>query len=248
MKRALVVTLIAAPLLVTGSGLAAAAAFQATSGGAFTTPERRFGTSAVALKTDEIEVGSETARAGDPMPDLGELAEVEIVVRPADPRVPLFVGIGPKEQVESYLRGVAHEEFVSADLGPFRPVFRSLPGASHATGLPSQQRFWVASSSGLGTRTLTWDKTGGAWSVVVMRLDGRPGVDAHASIGLRFGFLLPGAIVALAAGAVPLIWVLATRRPARDSRRHFAASGVFSCPAFAGAHATLDRDHGRLEG
>lgn len=212
MNRTLLVAVTAVPLLVTGSGLAVAAGAQARSGGAFATGERRFTTSTAALKTDEIEVGSETARTGDPMPDAGELAEVEIVVRPADPRVALFVGIGPKAQVERYLRGVAHEEFVSADLSPFTPVFRRIQGTPRAARPPSQQRFWVADSSGTGTRTVKWDKTGGAWSVVVMRLDGGSGVDAYASIGLRFGFLLPGAILALAAGAAPPVWALALRR------------------------------------
>ncbi|MFG2244058.1 hypothetical protein [Spirillospora sp. NPDC048823] len=211
MSRGLLVVLIAVPLLLAGSGFAVAGGVQAASGGAFGTSDRRFTTSTVALKTDEVEVGSETARAGDPMPDLGEVAEVEIVVRPVDPGVPLFVGIGPKERVESYLRGVSHEEFVSADLSPFAPVFRRLPGASEAAR-PSRQRFWVATSSGTGTRTIRWDKTGGAWSVVVMRMDGRPGVDAYASISLRFGFLVPVAILALVAGTAPLLWAVVARR------------------------------------
>ncbi|MFI0371186.1 hypothetical protein ACH35V_25265 [Actinomadura sp. 1N219] len=219
MRRALVVALTAGPLLLTGAGLAAGAALQAESGGSFATSEQRFGTSAVALKTDEIEVGAETARAGNPMPDVGELAEVKIVVRPADPGVPLFVGVGPKAEVERYLRGVSRDEFVSARLSPFKPVFQRLPGADTAAAPPSQQRFWVVSSAGTGTRTVTWDKTGGAWSVVVMRMDGRSGVDAHASIGLRFGFLLPGAVVALAAGTVPLAWALVARRRHATGRR-----------------------------
>lgn len=212
MPRPLLLTIIAAPFLLTGAGLTVAAGAQAASGGAFATPERRFVTPTAALKTDEIEVGSKTARAGDPKSDLGELATVKIVVRAADPRVPLFVGIGPKAQVESYLRGTLHEEFVSADLSPFTPVFRRLPGTPAVTVPPSRQRFWVASSSGSGTRTLTWDKTGGAWSVVVMRLDGGPGVDARASIGLRFGFLVPAALVTLAVGTAPLAWAIVVRR------------------------------------
>ncbi|TDC68666.1 hypothetical protein E1200_11050 [Actinomadura sp. GC306] len=211
MKRGLLGVVIAVPLLVAGSGFAVAGGAQAASGGAFGTSEQRFTTSTAVLKTDEIEVGAETARAGDPMPDAGELAEVAIVVRPVDPRVPLFVGVGPKARVESYLRGVSHEEFVSADLSPFVPVFRRMPGTSEVAA-PAQQPFWVASSSGTGTRTLKWDKTGGAWSVVVMRLDGRPGVDAHASIGLRFGFLTPAAFAALVPGTALLVWALAARR------------------------------------
>ncbi|XVQ08426.1 hypothetical protein ACQP1W_38590 [Spirillospora sp. CA-255316] len=212
MNRTLLVTLTTAPLLLTGSGVAAAAAAQAAGGGAFTTPEHRFTTATAALKTDEIEVGAEQARAGNPMPDVGELAQVKIVVRPADPRVPLFVGIAPKNQAEDYLRGVAHEEFVSAGLAPFTPVFHHRPGTPRAGAPPAGRPFWTATSSGTGTRTLTWNKTGGAWSVVVMRLDGRPGVDAHASIGLRFGFLAPAAILVLAAGTAPLAWAVAARR------------------------------------
>jgi hypothetical protein len=55
---------------------------------------------------------------------------------------------------------------------------------------------------------------GGAWSVVVMRMDGRPGIEAHASIGLRFDFLTPAAAITLIAGAAPLTAaaVMAIRR------------------------------------
>jgi hypothetical protein len=212
--RILLTGLSAVPFLLAGAGLAAVAGAQAGSDGAFSTPERRFATPTAALKTDEIQVDGEMARAADPSNDLGELAEVRVVVRPADPRVPHFVGVGPKAAVEKYLRGVSHEEFVSADLQPFTPVFRRMPGAVSPAASPDGQRFWAASSAGSGTRTLTWDKTGGAWSVVVMRMDGRPGIEAHASIGLRFDFLTPAAAITLIAGAAPLTAaaVMAIRR------------------------------------
>lgn len=191
----------AALLLLAACGFLVAAGAQATSGGSFATPDHRFTTPTSALKTDEIDVGESSARAADPNPDLGELARVRIVIRPSDPAVPLFVGIGPKERVEAYLRDTAHDDFVSADLKPFRADFRRMPGHSRPAD-PTAQNFWAASSSGTGTRTLSWDKTHGAWSVVVMRLDGEPGVDVHGSIGLRFGFLLPvGVLLALLAAA-----------------------------------------------
>jgi hypothetical protein len=91
------------------------------------------------------------------------------------------------------------------------PRFERIPGAAQAPS-PSARPFWVATSRGTGTRTLTWDKTHGAWSVVVMRLDGRPGVDVTASIALRFGFLLPGAAGALLAATVLLAYALTARR------------------------------------
>ncbi|WP_433338754.1 hypothetical protein [Spirillospora sp. CA-294931] len=191
------------PPLLAGAGLTVGAGLQAGEGGYFGSGEHRFASSTAVLKTDEIQVGETTARADDPMPDLGEVARVKIVLAPSDPSVPVFVGIGPKDQVERYLRGVAHDRFVSAELKPFRASFERVAGA--APSAPAAQGFWGASSAGTGTRTLTWDKTKGPWSVAVVRLDGRPGLDVRAWVGLRFGFLLPAGLAALAAGAVLLL-------------------------------------------
>ncbi|WP_157429559.1 hypothetical protein [Actinomadura oligospora] len=189
-------------LLLAGVAAGVVAAIQADTDGYFSTGRHRFTTSAVALKTDEIDVGSSSAHAADPNPDIGEVARVRIKVDPVDPNVPVFVGIGPKDEVESFLRGSAYDDFVSADLKPFQAHFRHVPGASHVPD-PTRRTFWVASSSGVGPRTLTWNKTHGAWSVAVLRLDGAPNVDVRASIGLRFAFLAPTAAACLAAG---LLW------------------------------------------
>ncbi|MEV6110720.1 hypothetical protein AB0M28_39375 [Streptomyces sp. NPDC051940] len=198
-------------LLVIGVCATAATVWQAAGGGYFCTGAQHFETGTTALKSDEIDVRANSAHAADPDPDLGELARVRIVVEPVDPAVPLFVGIGPRERVEEYLRGSAHEEFVSATLRPFRAVFRETPGAGRAAD-PAAQPFWVATSSGTGRQTLAWNKTHGAWSVVVMRLDGRSGVDVRVSVGLRFGFLPPVGVGTLAVGAL-LPARLRLRRP-----------------------------------
>ncbi|MUN37217.1 hypothetical protein [Actinomadura litoris] len=204
-------------LLLAGSASLAAAGLQARSGGYFGTPEYHFATDTAALKTDEIDVGSDGARPADPDPDVGELARVRIVVRPQDPGVPLFVGIGPKTEVEKYLRNVAHDEFASARLDPFKADFRRSPGAATAPD-PAAQPFWVATSTGRGTRTLNWNKTHGAWSVVLLRRDGRPGVEADASIGLRFGFLLPAGLGLLVAGTATIGHLIITRGRPRAGR------------------------------
>ncbi|RFU37205.1 hypothetical protein DZF91_34105 [Actinomadura logoneensis] len=173
----------------------------------------------MALKTDEIDVGSSSAHAADPDPDIGELARVRIKVEAADPNVPIFVGIGPKDQVEAYLRGVAYDDFVSAELKPFQASFRHVPGAGRAAD-PTRRTFWVASSAGPGPRTLTWDKTHGAWSVAVLRLDGAPNVDVRASIGLRFAFLTPLSLGCLVAALLWPAWRVTrrlTRRPEEAS-------------------------------
>ncbi|MEU3274453.1 hypothetical protein ABZ639_26725 [Saccharomonospora sp. NPDC006951] len=203
-KGSRILAVIAAGLLVIGGGVFAALGWaQRDEGGYFGTAEQRFATETTALKSDEIDVGERVARAADPNPDLGELARMRITVRPGDPELPVFVGIGPKAAVEGFLSGVAHAEFTSATLEPFEAAFRQVPGSMRAPD-PLGRSFWVASSSGTGERVVEWDKERGAWSVVVMRLDGRPGVDVAATIGLRFGFLLPAGIAALAAGSVLL--------------------------------------------
>jgi hypothetical protein len=115
----------AAFLLLAGAGLGAAGGVQAAEGGYFSTSYHRFSTTTAALKSDEIEVGPDRAHAADPNPDLGEVARVRIVVRPADPSVPVFAGIGPKAQVESYLRGTAYD--------PYSCSSRTAPRA-HARG------------------------------------------------------------------------------------------------------------------
>jgi hypothetical protein len=202
-------------VLLAGGGVAAAAWLQADSGGYFATSEHRFTTSTAALKTDEIEVGSKTAHATDPNPDVGELANVRIVLHGANPQARYFVGVGPKDKVEAFLKGTSYDEFATAELSPFHAVFDRKPGAAKAPS-PGTQSFWVASSTGAGTQTLNWNKTHGPWSVVVMRVDGAPGVDVSASIGLRFGFLLPTGIGGLVVGA--LLLVFAARR-AGDRRQ-----------------------------
>ncbi|MFF4242767.1 hypothetical protein [Actinomadura geliboluensis] len=202
----------AAIVVPAGAVLTTGGALQADAGGRFGTAEHRFTTPTAALKTDEIDVRADTARPADPEPDAGELAQVRIVVRPADPRTRLFVGIGPKQEVDAYLRTVAHDEFASAGLSPFRAAFTRHPGAARAASAPAHQPFWVAASSGAGVRTLNWNKTHGTWSVTVMRLDGYPGLDVHASVGLRFAFLFPSGLTLLAAGALMLLYIPLSRR------------------------------------
>jgi hypothetical protein len=198
-------------LLLAGGGTLAGAAIQARSGGYFATAEHHFATTTAALKTDEIAVGSEAAQPGDPDPDVGELARVRIIIRPADPRTRLFVGIGPKSQVEGYLRGTAHDVFAGARLNPFAAAFQRHPGAA-AAAAPGSRPFWVATSAGAGERVLSWNKTHGAWSAVVMRMDGAPGLDVRASIGLRFGFLTPAGAGLLVTGSLAIAYVIFTRR------------------------------------
>jgi hypothetical protein len=190
--------LIAPGVVLALAGLAATGvhAAQQAEGGYFSTSTEAFSTPTAALVTDEILV--EAGRPGDSPTDVGDLAAVRIRATAADPAEAVFVGIGPKAEVETYLRGVAHDRMVSFELDPLAVRFDRVPGGPGP--VPAGQPFWVATASGRGTQTLLWDKERGAWSAVVMNADGSPGVDVRADVGLRFGFLLPLGVVLLGAG------------------------------------------------
>src|SRR5690606_27554150 len=88
-------------------GLVVAHTTARDSDGCYTTGVERFETSTVAL------VGSAELREGGP------LGEVRVRVTGAD-RGPVFVGIGPRDQVEDWLAGTAYERLLSVPYGPFR--------------------------------------------------------------------------------------------------------------------------------
>jgi hypothetical protein len=193
---------IAVLLLAAGGASLVGAVVQRAEGGYFTTPGAWFSSPTVALLTEEIDVGS--GQPGDPEGDVGELARVRIRVHSADPTAPIFVGIGPSDAVHSYLAGTAHEEFAGASFEPFHATFRRVPGAARADP-PIAQPFWIATSVGSGPRTLEWDKSRGAYSLVVMQANGAPGIDVFGNVGLRFGFLLPLGIGLVSAALVVLV-------------------------------------------
>ena len=171
--------------------------------GYVTTDVQAFSTSGSALVTRPADLG---------VPGFGWLyspsllGEIRIRVTPASADSTLFVGIGPSNDVDHYLAGVDHT--VITDFWSER--VRAVGGDASASA-PASQDFWVASDSGSGPRTLTWDPTGGTWSVVVMNVDGQPGVDVRADLGatlpplvwISVGLVLFGLI--LLAGAVLLI-------------------------------------------
>lgn len=196
------------------------------SGGYLTSPTATFRTSTAALTTDEIEVTDTEARAGNPSPDLGEYATVRIRAASLEQDESLFIGVGPKAQVEAYLSSSEHESFVWASLDPLRATFAHHPG-TQAPAVPAEQNFWVASSLGAGTQTIEWNKGPGAWTLVVMHPDGRSGVGATMDVGLRFGQLAPLAIVAALVGAVSsALWAWSPRLFRRQAARSHSGRDI----------------------
>lgn len=182
--------------------------------GYVTSDLHRFSTSGSALVTVPTDLGSgATARLYSP----GVLDRVRIQVEPASAR-PVFVGIGPSAAVEQYLADVQRTRIDDFWTEQVMPLTGGLPASA-----PGDQSFWVASSVGSGTRTVTWDAAKGSWAVVVMNADGGPGVDVRADLGATVPALPWIAGGALALGGVLLaggaLLITGAVRQVRATRR-----------------------------
>jgi len=131
------------------------------------------------------------------------LGTVRVRVSGVDPTRAMFVGIARQADVNGYLSGVAHAETTNLT-GSTRTI-----GGSGLPARPGDQSFWVASSTGAGTQTATWQAEGGDWSIVAMNADGSRGIAVDASVGATVPALRNVSIGLLAGGGVLLIVSLA---------------------------------------
>jgi hypothetical protein len=190
-----ILALVSLGLLAGGAALVAIDLTQRDADGFFTTPTERFATTTPALTHEGVDVSAASDVPGWIVDQIGAVR----VVATRDDRGPLFVGIGPSDAVARYLGGVAHDEVTDVDYHPFRYRTRATPGEARAAP-PDAQPFWIASSSGAGTRTLTWDVRSGRWSLVVMRGDGTAGFAADVQLGADADWVVWVGVVLLAAG------------------------------------------------
>ena len=188
---------------------------QRDSAGFYSTSAERLDTPTYALTSEEADLG------GDPR-DYRWIGgdgpvSVRLEVTPATDR-PVFVGIGPSDEVARYLDGTAHTVVTDFEVDPFRPDIRQSSGST-APVPPTAEPIWAASVIGSGTQTVTWPAQSGNWTVVVMNADGSPGVAVDVSVGAKTNLLLPVgiglsvlAVVALAGGVAFLVAGLAGSR------------------------------------
>lgn len=108
----------------------------------------------------------------------------DISVTATDDEV-LFAGIGPTDEVRSFLRG---------------------------TGRPGAETFWIDRSEGT-TVDLVWEAEPGEWSAVIMNADGSRGVDATVDVSLPsapvrlVAWLVSTVATVLLAGGIVLVWL-----------------------------------------
>jgi hypothetical protein len=183
--------------------------------GYLTTPTERFAAPTYALTRTRLEV--DTDGAGWALND-SWFGKVRIRGESAGGKT-LFMGIGPEAAVAKYLGPVAHANVEDIDLDPFRVTYLPVTGGA-PQGPPTEQSFWAASATGIGTQTLTWKVREGDWSVVLMNADGSRGVTADIDLGAKLSFLLwvaigllLGGVLVVGGSAALIVLAARTRRP-----------------------------------
>jgi hypothetical protein len=196
--------------VTTGGGvLTWAHATQRDADGFFSTSSERFETTAYAITSEAIDLGTWPGRRGR-VADLGDLATVRIRVSSAV-EGQVFVGIGRDDDVAAYLAGVAHAEVDEVDFRPFSVSYRHVPG-SDVPDPPGEQDIWIATAAGAGVQTLEWELRSGRWTLVIMNADGAAAVGVDASFAAKVTWLLPvgigllvGGVLLVLAGSVLLV-------------------------------------------
>ncbi|MBJ8341250.1 DUF4389 domain-containing protein [Antrihabitans sp. YC3-6] len=209
MKTGKVVALVVGCLCaLLGFGLSAAAAVLGLAylgqndDGYLTSPTQRYESIGSALVSERIDLFQDADLPnGFSTEDLGSIV---LRVTADDPNGRIFVGIGPRADVERFLDGVARTEVTKVEFGPFEPTYRQIPGGRKPAP-PDSADFWSVASLGTGTQQVEWDLQRGSWTAVVMNADGTPGVDVDIEAGARLEFLGALALGLLLGGVFFLI-------------------------------------------
>lgn len=204
--------LLAAGSLIAGAALLSAYVADRNEDGFFTTSSAEISTETYALTSSEIALG---AMPGEWVPS-SWLSTVQVNASPIGDS-PVFVGIGPESQVESYLKSVATTDITEIESDP-SDVANPANEGQISPAPPSEQTFWATSSEGTGSQSVVWDLEPGQWTVVIMNADADPSVAVEASAGARTAWFSVSIIALLAGGLVlaavsGLMLLLAFRRP-----------------------------------
>lgn len=181
-------------LLVGGGTLVWAHTTQRDDDGYYTTRFERFQSDGYAIRSDDLDLSTD---GPDWLFDEGRLGRVRLSGESQTSGKELFLGIGPKREVEEYLNGVDHDVLVDFEVDPFRAEYRDEPGA-RMPEMPGSQPFWAA----VGERRLEWDVAEGNWVAVAMNADASRGVIADVSAGAKTGLVLWAALIVLGLGVL----------------------------------------------
>ena len=193
-----IAALIGLALTAAGGVLVGIHATQRDGDGYYTSSTERFQTATYALTSEDIQLHVDAVgRDWAPLRSIGTVR----IAGQARMGTPVFIGIARHADVERYLAASAHDELTDVSFDPFEPAYRRQAGEVPPAA-PGGQGFWVASATGAGLQTLTWDVESGDWDVVVMNADARGGLAVDVSVGIKTGLLRPIGIGLLAGGLV----------------------------------------------
>jgi hypothetical protein len=130
-----------------------------------------------------------------------------------------FIGAGGEEAVKEYLNGVNYDEITGLRIFPTRANYQNYPGTLIPSD-PASQSFWINSSSGTGTHSLTWNPKIETASLVIMNKDGSPGIDIDVTIKTTIAALFTIGITNLMIGVfliIPSLFALVYTRKSMNS-------------------------------
>jgi len=138
----------------------------------------------------------------------GLVGDVRVRVTAVSSGKPVFVAIGPADQVAAYLSGTPYATVTgtgASGLAVHDGAGRPAP--------PLTAGIWAAQATGAGPQVLRWTAQDGDWTVVAMNQDGSAGVTVRADAGVSAPGLLRLALRLIAGGVIlgalsaALIWV-----------------------------------------
>ncbi|MDH3753809.1 MAG: DUF4389 domain-containing protein [Acidimicrobiia bacterium] len=222
-------------MLLGGGALTLAYAF-GRDDGYFEASLDRLQSPTVAITAEDLDLAADP---GDPDWLLDALdVDIRLQVTPVGDDDELFIGIGPEDDVDTYLAGVAHDEIDEID--GRSPDYRRRGGRDEIDP-PVGQEFWTATAAGPGDQELLWEAQSGRWAVVLMNTDGSRGVAADVDVGAKSAFVLPLALIllgvgaALTGGAIALIVTATSRHRAERLREESSLPPPGVAPLTAGA-------------
>jgi hypothetical protein len=207
-----ILALLSLGFLIGGGTLLWAHTTQRDDDGFYSTRVERFESDGYAIRSDDLDLSTDGL---DWLFDEGRFGTIRLNASNGNPEKELLIGIGPRDAVESYLRGVEHDVVVDVALDPFEAEYRRQPG-SRPPPTPGTQEFWAT----VANRRLEWEVEEGDWVAVVMNADGSRGVVADVSMAAKSGLILWVAIGLLVGGI--LLGALAALLIVRGSRSRLA--------------------------
>jgi hypothetical protein len=117
----------------------------------------------------------------------------------SDSNKPIFIGIARESDLMIYLNNVSYDKFESFNSHPYSVHLDQIKGTIQPED-PLKQNIWVASASGTGTQTLTWDIKSGSYSLILMNRDSSSPIEARISLGAKIPPFLHAVGIALLIG------------------------------------------------